>query len=241
MLITSGASRKASPRVPKRPTCREERAEGPPLKTPHAARIMGRTGREGPRPCVGPGSRELSNGAAGNVPVERIKMGHPHTLAFRAADGGASARGRPLVVELPGSRRLARRQWAPCRAPAARRTRRLGQPVHLDRGQRLRELVAPTTASSAGVDAFGGVSPGRRSPEALAQRPRIAERAVIESARLCSPACAPAPLVAPAVALSYPLVRRPWFARAQFASLHSPGGAFLSPTTVTAAPYQSGT
>ena len=29
-------------------------------------------------------------------------------------------------------------------------------------------------------------------------------------------------LVAPAVALSYPLVRRPWFSRAQFASLHLP-------------------
>lgn len=29
-------------------------------------------------------------------------------------------------------------------------------------------------------------------------------------------------LVAPAVALSHPLVRRPWFSRAQFASLHLP-------------------
>ena len=40
-------------------------------------------------------------------------------------------------------------------------------------------------------------------------------------ARLCSPCAARAP-VAPAVALSYPLVRRSWFARAQFASLHLP-------------------
>ena len=57
--------------------------------------------------------------------------------------------------------------------------------------------------------------------EALAQRPRIAERAVIESA-LVLPMRAARALVAPAVALSYPLVRRPWFARAQFASLHLP-------------------
>ena len=46
------------------------------------------------------------------------------------------------------------------------------------------ELVALIDRELGGrVDALGGVSSGRRSPsEALAQRPRIAERAVIESA-----------------------------------------------------------
>ncbi len=72
------------------------------------------------------------------------------------------------------------------------------------------------------VDALGGVSLGAQvALEALAQRPRIAGRAVIESA-LVLPMRAARALVAPAVALSYPLVRRPWFARAQFASLHLP-------------------
>ncbi|OUO48561.1 alpha/beta hydrolase [Olsenella sp. An285] len=85
------------------------------------------------------------------------------------------------------------------------------------------ELVALIDRELGGrVDALGGVSLGAQvALEALAQRPRIAERAVIESA-LVLPMRAARALAAPAVALSYPLVRRPWFARAQFASLHLP-------------------
>lgn len=40
--------------------------------------------------------------------------------------------------------------------------------------------------------------------------------------RVVLPMRAARALVAPAVALSYPLVRHPWFSRAQFASLHLP-------------------
>lgn len=85
------------------------------------------------------------------------------------------------------------------------------------------ELVALIDRALGGrVDALGGVSLGAQvALEALAQRPQIAERAVIESA-LVLPMRAARALVAPAVALSYPLVRHSWFARAQFASLHLP-------------------
>ena len=88
-------------------------------------------------PCVGPGSREPPTAPPGQCPRRKEQDGHSHAR-LGPADGGAPARGRPLVVELPGSRRPARRQRAPCRASRARRTRRLGPPVHLDRGQRLR-------------------------------------------------------------------------------------------------------
>lgn len=85
------------------------------------------------------------------------------------------------------------------------------------------ELVALIDRELGGrVDALGGVSLGAQvALEALAQRPRIAGRAVTESA-LVLPMRAVRALVAPAVALSHPLVRRPWFSRAQFASLHLP-------------------
>lgn len=85
------------------------------------------------------------------------------------------------------------------------------------------ELVALIDRALGGrVDALGGVSLGAQvALEALAQRPQIAGRAVIESA-LVFPMRATRALVAPAVALSHPLVRRPWFSRAQFASLRLP-------------------
>ena len=192
------------------------------LKTPACRPYNGAYGtRRAVRPCVGPGSREPPTARPGNVPVERIKM-VTHTLGsgprtavllhggglswwnYRAVADLLAANGHRVVLPVLDGHAGSDRPFTSIEDNAS-------------------ELVALIDRELGGrVDAFGGVSLGAQvALEVLAQRPRIAERAVIESA-LVLPMRAARALVAPAIALSYPLVRRSWFARAQFASLHLP-------------------
>lgn len=74
--------------------------------------------------------------------------------------------------------------------------------------------------------AIGGVSLGGQiAVEMLSQRPELCACALIESALVC-----PMPLVhaltAPAVSMSYGLIRQKWFARLQYAYLHIPQALF---------------
>lgn len=73
---------------------------------------------------------------------------------------------------------------------------------------------------------MGGLSLGGQIlTEILSQRPDICSYAVIESA-LVLPMPLTAALMGPALHLSYPLVKKRWFAKLQFSSLHMDGSFF---------------
>ena len=184
---------------------------------------MGRTGREEPFAHASAQARaRFLRRRLGRVAIERIKM-VTHTLGtgartavllhggglswwnYRAVADLLAANGYRVVLPVLDGHAGSDRPFTSIEDNAS-------------------ELVAFIDRELGGrVDALGGVSLGAQvALDALAQRPWIAGRAVIESA-LVLPMRAARALVAPAVALSYPLlVRRPWFARAQFASLHLP-------------------
>ena len=154
-------------------------------KTP-ACRLYNRaygTRRAG-RSCVGPGSREPPTARPGNVPVERIKM-VTHTLGsgprtavllhggglswwnYRAVADLLAANGYRVVLPVLDGHAGSDRPFTSIEDNAF-------------------ELVALIDRELGGrVDALGGVSLGAQvALEALAQRPQIAGRAVIESALL---------------------------------------------------------
>lgn len=94
-------------------------------------------------------------------------------------------------------------------------------------GESARRLLAHLDAEHGGrVFAIGGLSVGAQiTVEALARRPDLAEKAVIESA-LVVPMRWAAALAAPTYALLYGLIRRRWYARLQARYLFVPPEQF---------------
>ena len=88
-------------------------------------------------------------------------------------------------------------------------------------------LLKDLDASYGGhVTLLGGVSLGAQvAISMLAQRPDVCDAALLESA-LTIPLPLTRLLVGPACAVSYPLIQKRWFAKAQFDALHLPPDLF---------------